>query len=254
MTRDRRNTIRSSGWTLLAVLLVLAAATTASAAGETTVRLAAEDRVTVSGTTTVDIVVDAADGGVGAYNVTLAIADPTTAEVVGVELHGDPAEQTARTAVAADGSSATAVAALADTNDTGSVPIVTVTLRGVEAGTTDLDLTVTALGDEQGHSYTTDARGAELTVGSGSAGGGGSAGAGEAQPTERPEGTDAQPTESPDGDATGEDDTDGTATPTPTAASETTERAETTSSAPGFGAAAALLALLTAALALRREQ
>lgn len=274
MTRDTvRNTLRSSGWTLLAVLVLLTAVTTASAAGETTVRLAAEDRVTVSGTTTVDVVVDAADGGVGAYNVTLAVADPATAEITGIELHGDPAEETARTAVAADGSSATAVAALADTNDTGSVPIVTVTLRGVEAGATDLDLTVTALGDERGHSYTTDARGAELTVGAGSSGGGGgggggsSAGAGDAEPTERPTAgtteTGEQPTERPDGDASGEDDADGTATPdspstTPTerstTASGTPERTETTSSAPGFGLTVALVALLTAALLLRRDR
>lgn len=45
-------------------------------------------------------------------------------------------------------------AALADTADTGSVTIATITLRHEAAGTSDVSLTVDALGTEAGQSYT----------------------------------------------------------------------------------------------------
>ncbi|QKY18919.1 hypothetical protein B4589_000485 [Halolamina sp. CBA1230] len=90
--------------------------------------------------------------------------EPGAAEIVDVELHGDPPAETSQVEIGSEGSAATMIVAMADTADSGNVRIATVTLRGEAAGSADLDLTVTALGDEQGHSYTTTAQGTEVTV------------------------------------------------------------------------------------------
>ncbi|WP_251343662.1 hypothetical protein [Haloplanus halophilus] len=167
MNRDTAcDLLTGRGPRLAAVVVVtlLVAAATVGAAGATTVRLAAADDVAVSETTTVDVVVDDASGGVGAYNVTVALTDPSIASITNVELLGDPSARTSRVDLAADGSSATMVAALTNTADTGDVTIARVTLRGDGPGSTGLDLTVAALGDERGDSYTTDARATNLTV------------------------------------------------------------------------------------------
>lgn len=150
--------------TLVAVATLVICVATAAAAGPTTVRLAANESVTVSQTTTVDVVVEDVDGGVGAYNVSVAVNDPSIARITDVELKGDPSEETRRVTLADDGSSATMVAALADTADTGRVTIATVTVRGEAVGSTPLDLTVTALGDERGRSYTPEAEATSLTI------------------------------------------------------------------------------------------
>jgi hypothetical protein len=146
------------------VVMLLVAVATAGAAGATTVRLASTDDVPVSETTTVDVVVDDADGGVGAYNVTVALTNPSVASITDVELLGNPSAETSRVDIAGDGSSTTMVAALMDTADTGDVTIAKVTLRGDGPGSTDLELRVAALGDERGNSYTTDSEPTSLTV------------------------------------------------------------------------------------------
>lgn len=51
-----------------------------------------------------------------------------------------------------------------DTDDTGSVTIATISVRGEAVGDMDLELTVSALGDENGNSYSTTASGTELVV------------------------------------------------------------------------------------------
>jgi PKD repeat protein len=108
----------------------------------------------VGGTTEYDLVVDDAQGGVGAYSATISVHNPGVGTITDVELHGNPAGQTTNVDVAADGSSVSIDAALMDTADSGSVPVATVTLQGGSAGSTGLSTSVAALGNEQGTSYT----------------------------------------------------------------------------------------------------
>jgi hypothetical protein len=122
--------------------------------------------VDVGDTTTVDVVVDSADGGVGAYNVTVGLADGSVASITDVEFGGDPG--VSETFGPADAT--TARAALADTDDTGSVTVLTVTIEGLSAGTTDVTVDVNALGTEDGINYAVpQTSGATLTVGEGDA-------------------------------------------------------------------------------------
>ncbi|MGM0592622.1 MAG: dockerin type I domain-containing protein, partial [Halobacteriota archaeon] len=111
------------------------------------------------------LVVDDADGGVGAYEATVEVADPSVATITDVEVHGGAGSNLVEVDIAADGSSVEITAATMDTDDTGSVPIATITVEGGAAGSTDLTPTVDALGDEQGTSYAvTGTTGASLTV------------------------------------------------------------------------------------------
>jgi hypothetical protein len=133
---------------------------------ETSVALEPESATVDEGeTTTYDVVVSDANGGVGAYDFTVSIDDPSVASIAAVEVRGSPAEQTTDVSVAGDGSSADVAAALANTSDTGSVPIATVTVSGDAEGTSDIGLTVDALGTEAGESYVvTETTGASITV------------------------------------------------------------------------------------------
>jgi hypothetical protein len=125
----------------------------------------ADASVDVGDTTTVDVVVDSAAGGVGAYNVTVALSDPSVASITDVEFGGDPG--LTETPVDTD-STVTARAALADTDQSGAVTILTVTLEGVADGTTDVTVDVNALGTEAGVNYAVpQTTGATLTVGEG---------------------------------------------------------------------------------------
>ncbi|MFC5368852.1 DUF7282 domain-containing protein [Salinirubrum litoreum] len=121
--------------------------------------------VDVGDTTTFDVVVADANGGVGAYNITVGLTDSSVASITDVEFGGDPGltETPVET-----GSSVTARAALADTADTGSVTILTVTVDGLADGTTDLTVDVNALGTEEGVNYAVpQATDGTLTVGTG---------------------------------------------------------------------------------------
>jgi signal recognition particle receptor subunit beta len=125
----------------------------------------ADATVDVGDTTTIDVVVDSAAGGVGAYNVTVSLSDSSVASITDVEFGGDPG--LTETPVESD-STVTARAALADTDQTGSVTILTVTVEGVTDGTTDVTTQVNALGTEAGVNYAvTDVTDATLTVGEG---------------------------------------------------------------------------------------
>jgi PKD repeat protein len=132
----------------------------------TSVSLApSSDEVTVDETTTFDLVVDNANGGVGAYTATISLDDSSVAQITDVELLGNPAEQTSQVDIAADGSSVTIDAALMNTADTGSVAVATITVEGENAGSTDLSTSVAALGDEDGNNYAvTGTTGASLEV------------------------------------------------------------------------------------------
>ncbi|MDS0295604.1 PKD domain-containing protein [Halogeometricum luteum] len=137
---------------------------TNDAAPETTVSLSPEDDLLgVDQTADFDLVVDPADGGVGAYSITVSLSDPSVGTITGVELAGEGSLSDVQ--VAEDGSSATIEAVLVDTNDTGAVTLGTVSVQGVAEGESELALDVTALGTEGGMPYdVTTVDGATLTV------------------------------------------------------------------------------------------
>jgi hypothetical protein len=147
-----RRVVGVDRWTVasaVAVVALLFAATATAAgtaaAGETTVGLApGADSVDVGENATVRVVVDDADGGVGAAAVEVTTDDSSVARIVDVELAGDP--QFTDVSIADDGSSATVAVVGADTADSGSVPILSVTVAGEADGTTDFSLNVSALG------------------------------------------------------------------------------------------------------------
>ncbi|WP_256290028.1 PKD domain-containing protein [Halobellus inordinatus] len=133
---------------------------------ETSVSLSpANGETFVGGATTYELVVDDAQGGVGAYEATVSLDDPSVGSITDVSLQGSPAGQTTNVDVASDGSSVEIDAALMDTADSGSVPVATITVQGDAAGATDLSASVSALGNEAGNSYTvTGTQGASLSV------------------------------------------------------------------------------------------
>lgn len=138
--------------TLLVVLSLSVTVSPAVAASDTSVSITpGETTADVGKEVTFDVVVDNADGGVGAWEVVLNLSDGTVADIVDVTLHGDPGLSTVE--VADDNDSVYFDAALADTNDTGSVRIATVTVELSAEGQTRIVPTVEALGDEQGSSY-----------------------------------------------------------------------------------------------------
>jgi hypothetical protein len=124
-----------------------------------------EATIGVDETTTFDVVVADADGGVGAIDATVALADSSVASITDLTVSGATNSETTDVTIAADGSSATVESVLLDTNDDGPVSVVTVTVTGDAVGSSDLSLTIDALGDESGTSYdVTDVTGASLTV------------------------------------------------------------------------------------------
>ncbi|QLG27267.1 hypothetical protein HUG10_06780 [Halorarum halophilum] len=152
------------GVVLLGLLLVTASAVTVSAAGSTTVSLhAAGSTVEEGETTTIDVVVDNADGGVGTYNATVAVDDPDVASITDVELAGDPGLDEVE--IADDGSKVSIRAALMNTTDAGAVTIATITLAGDADGSSDVSLSVATLGDEEGRAYSvSETRGSSVAV------------------------------------------------------------------------------------------
>ncbi|MDS0279519.1 dockerin type I domain-containing protein [Halomicroarcula sp. S1AR25-4] len=142
MTVDRLSDT-GRGWhlvvTAVALLVVVsAAAPLAAAAGGTTVSLVpADTSVDVGQTTTFEVVVDSADGGVGAAEFSVAVDDPSVAEITDVTVLGSGATNTD---IAADGSSVDVEYAFRDTADTGSVTIAEVTVQGVSDGSTGVSL------------------------------------------------------------------------------------------------------------------
>ena len=144
-----------------------------------------EELVAVNGSTTFDVVVEDADGGVGAYSLSVSLANGSTASLTDVSVDEDAL---ADVQVAADGTSASVDTALLDTAQNGSVVVATVTVAGDEAGASDLDLDVESLGTEAGAAYdVTATTGATLSV------------------SELVVGPSEQPAQDPDGDGTYED-------------------------------------------------
>jgi hypothetical protein len=122
------------------------------------------DTVTVGNTTTVDIVVTSTTGGVGSLDLDIASTNDSVATVSNTSVAGNP--ETVQSAEEANGVRIAATGM--DTADSGSTSVVSVTLTGEAAGTSDVDLTVAAVGDESGTAYNvTSVRDGTLTVKSG---------------------------------------------------------------------------------------
>jgi hypothetical protein len=137
-------------------------------AGETTVSLEPADQQTAVGaTTTYNVVVDNAAGGVGAGEVAVSVGDTGIATIEDVTLLNGAAGES----VTITDSAAQFDYFGADTADTGSVTIATVTVAGVGDGTTSLSIGPTdgngevLLFDESGTGYdVTGTNGATLEV------------------------------------------------------------------------------------------
>jgi PKD repeat protein len=109
-----------------------------------------DDLVAVNGSTTFDVVVEDADGGVGAYSLSVSLADSSAASIADVSVDEDAL---ADVQIADDGSSASVDTALLDTEQNGSVTVATVTVAGDAEGASALELDVGNLGTETGAVY-----------------------------------------------------------------------------------------------------
>lgn len=136
---------------LIILLSTVAFAAPASAAGSTDISLnPAEETTEVGQTTTFDIVVENAQGGVGAFSGSVALENTNAANIVDAEVLGNPDFLN----ISGDGDEISMVAAGMNTGDTGSVTVARVTIKGVNGGDTGVNLKMNALGDEAGESYT----------------------------------------------------------------------------------------------------
>lgn len=142
--------VRAVACALVFATLFASTVGVAAAAGTTDIEVTAErDTLTSGDTTTVEIVVEDADNGVGALNATVTLSNSDVASVESATIHGDPSLE--RVTERADGVRLSA--ALADTDDAGSVTVATVVLRAEKSGQTSVDVNVRALGDEGGVAY-----------------------------------------------------------------------------------------------------
>jgi hypothetical protein len=122
-----------------------------------------EQNISVNESATLDLEVASVTNGVGAYDFSISVTNSSQARIAEIGLGGDPG--ITDISLADDGSSVTAFAVGADTADTGTVSIATVTLVGVNPGTVNVTPTVRDIGDENGNSLTiADVSGASVTV------------------------------------------------------------------------------------------
>ncbi|NHN60175.1 MULTISPECIES: hypothetical protein [Halorussus] len=281
--------------TLAVCLVALAAASTGftAAAGQddgATVRLvAADDSIDPGDAATYDVVVEGVDGTVGAYQLTLALADSDVGTIVDVRAGGEP--RMSDVSIVASGTEATVAAVGATVEPDDGAVIASVTVSAGTVGTSALDLTVDALGDADGAAYdVATATGANVTVqaerddSSGWNDGWSSDAGADDGSTDRDQSTadesavdDAPAASTEDGEIASAETTDGS-TPgggsTGGSAGSLDSTAETTAAdgrattadavdrttggasgaTPGFGAATAVAALAAALVALRRLQ
>ena len=205
--------------------------------------------VDVGESVTFDIVVEGADD-VGAYATSIDLSDPEAAEITDVTVAGDPLFES-DDPVAADGSSAELDVVYGDDaleSDGDEVAIATVTVEATSDGTSTVETTLTAIGDEDGSSYSIVSPVVESTVdiasGAGDAGSGsaGATGSTPSQPDDSDPGLDEETDESDvtvpdDGVPEDPDDDD-----LEHESGDTTDEGD--DSIPGFGLTAALLVLV----------
>lgn len=235
-----------------------------SAAGESELIVTpAASTVTAGETTTVDVAVERANGGVGAAEMRVAVDDPDVAAITDVTVRGDPGLTDVTSA--ADSSWVDVAYATADTDDSGSVTVVTVTVEGKSDGTTGLsvlprtDNDAVVVYDETGDGYDLSSIGdATMTVGD--AGGDGDHSDADEAPTESAE-TPSQSTttaQTPTQTATDESESENSPTETdsPTSTDDSGDQMDeetTQTSSPGFGALLAIGSVVIATLLLHRR-
>jgi hypothetical protein len=142
---------------VVSLVVVSVTAPLAAAAGATTVSLALADAsVGVGNTTTVEVVVDSATGGVGAAEFRIAVDDPSVARITDVTVLGSGAT---RVNVSANGSWVDVEYAFRDTADSGSITVAEVTVERIATGEAELTLDPAAgndavlIFDENGTGY-----------------------------------------------------------------------------------------------------
>jgi hypothetical protein len=174
-----------------------------------------DDTIAPGETTTVEIAVANADGGVGAAEFRVAVDNANIVRIVGVTVAGSGQ---VKETTADDGSWIDVEYAFADTADTGSVVVAEVTVEGASAGTTDVTLEpaegndATVVYDEGGDGYdVTGTNDVRLTVGDddddGSVSRSSSGSDRSEQPTGERDGTDGDGESDTDGDVESVDET-----------------------------------------------
>lgn len=239
----------------LIVLLAVAAAAGGAAAAPTPADgdLSVDDaRVEPGETAETAVALSTVPDGLSGYNVTVRVADPSTATIVDASV---PEAYSLSEARVVDGGAAAVLKAV-DANEAvqpgdTAVPFGTVTLSGESPGETRLRVAVTQVDDDDGDRVRPTTVAGSVTVAEGTAS------PTRDTPTTAPPATTAAPTTAPGGDTTAPD--TGTAAPTtaPGATETTTWPSETTEDGddapvPGLGGPAALAALAVVALFGRR--
>ena len=154
-TTSRASLDTAAASSLVVALLVIVAmgasvpvfAGTAAAAGTTDIDVSPATVETTTGETqTFTVTVPEASDGVSAYDFNVSVGDPAVAEITRIDDRIGLADTNVNTAIAADGSTANINAFGAD-EPAGSVEVIAVTVELADAGSTTLDVTVNALGD-----------------------------------------------------------------------------------------------------------
>jgi PGF-pre-PGF domain-containing protein len=153
-TAGRRSLDTAAASSLAVALLVIVSmgasvsvfAGTAAAAGTTDIEVSPATVETTTGETqTFTVTVPNASDGVSAYDFNASVGDPGVAEITSIDDRTGP-DTNVNTDIAADGATANINAFGAD-ESAGSVEVIAVTVEFVDAGSTTLDVTVNALGD-----------------------------------------------------------------------------------------------------------
>jgi len=239
---------------LIALLAVAAASGGAAAApAPADADLSVADaRVAPGETTETAVALSTAPDGLSGYNVTVRVADPSTATIVEASV---PERYSLREARVVDDGAAAVLKAV-DANDEvrsgdSAVPFGTVTVRGESAGETELRVAVTQVDDDDGGRVRPTTLAGSVTVAEEATSPAPTTrDTATAAPTTAPAEPTAAPTTAPGG-TTGVPDT-GTA-PGTTWPSETTEGGDD-APVPGLGGPAALAALALLALVARRRR
>jgi hypothetical protein len=144
-------------------------------------------------TVTLDLTARNVTRGVGAVDLTVSVARQDVADIETVTVEGDPANSD--TTFRDDNSTARITGSGMDIEANESVSLARIQLRSTDPGETDVSVSVTALGDDEGSRYNiSTVRSAELTVESGSS----SSETSTSGPTDTPTQTEtATPTQTP---------------------------------------------------------
>ncbi|MFC6943261.1 CARDB domain-containing protein [Salinirubellus sp. GCM10025818] len=160
-TTPSRTQVLSLLMAAVVALSVTAGFAAAATTTDLTVSITDDDNTLAPGeTTTVEIAVASADGGVGAAEMEISLSDPGVAAITDVETNSAPA--LTDNVVAGGGQSADVKYFGVDTADTGGVTFVTVTLQAAAEGQTTVQISENSqtgnlvVFDENGAGYTLD--------------------------------------------------------------------------------------------------